>query len=300
MGKTKIEWCTHSENFVAGCTEAGPECDNCYARIMSARLGTMSNKPARYDGITTGHGADAKWTGEINLDMEAMFDAFIRLSRRREPARVFLGSMTDLFHAKVPRDFLFNMLVLIKDCPQHAFLLLTKRSRRMRRVIEQWSEWYGVIDPLPNLWCGVTAGDQAGADRRIPDLLRTPAAVRFVSVEPMLGPVDLDGYLGGLQWVIVGGESGRQARPMRHAWATSLRDQCAAAGVAFHFKQWGEWCPARADELPSEPWRDPNFHVHENTPDHIVVSIRAGKKLAGRHLDGRTHDELPAAWPVLP
>jgi protein gp37 len=323
VGKTKIEWAHVTENFVSGCTEDGPECDNCYARLMSARLATMKNKPARYDGVTTGNGAAAAWTGKINVDVEAMRSAFERLAHRRDPARVFLGSMTDLFHAKVPRDLLLELFDLIAEHRRHAWLLLTKRPRRMRRIAAMWLRLRHRDALPPNLWCGVTAGDQAGADRRIPELMKIPA-VRFVSIEPLLGPVVIRRQWRGLghahagqaddpavcccgrhrsyharvDWVIVGGESGARARPMNPAWVRSLRDQCAAAGVALHLKQWGEWhdCKRPASGLWSpQPADAPPGAVHQF--DDGTVVYRVTKKNAGRVLDGRTHDELPAAWP---
>lgn len=326
MGKTKIEWATDSMNFVAGCTESGPECDNCYARTMSARLSAMPKKPERYDGVTTGHGAGAKWTGQINVDAEAMRRGFAKYTNRREPARVFLGSMTDLFHGKVPRAFLFEMLDLIAEHGRHVFMLLTKRSRRMLRVIEAWMK-ARERDELPdNLWCGVTAGDGS----RLLDLLLIPAAVRFVSVEPMLFALDLGWCLGdetddvydrpfapacaedyqrarGLQWVIVGGESGHAARPMHPAWVRKLRDDCEASGTAYHFKQWGEWGQVESGRasVRRRICRDGLVEAVEYTGTIRQFDLfgaegvvgRIGKHKAGRDLDGRTHDDLPAAWP---
>jgi protein gp37 len=202
--------------------------------------------------------------------------------RWRTPCRVFVNSMSDLFHSQVPDGFLAQVFAVMVATPWHTYQVLTKRPARMRALLPEVP---------PNVHLGVSAEDQKHAELRIPVLLRTPAAVRFVSAEPLLGPVvlrpgwlDLDAATGaGIGWVIAGGESGRTARPMRPEWPRSLRDQCQAAGVPFFFKQWGEWAPA-----PMRP-----------TPNGApgVGMVRVGKKAAGRHLDGRTWDEFPPVCP---
>jgi protein gp37 len=228
---------------------------------------------------------------------------------------VFVNSMSDLFHADVPDEFIARVWAVMAATPQHTYQVLTKRHGRMRSLLNRGTVGTaGFFDdveqamaefthaepsgwPLPNVWLGCSVEDQKRADLRIPALLETPAAVRFLSCEPLLGPVSLarpdgevnQGFRGGrcgaapgscgdntcrtgIDWVIAGGESGPGARPMHPDWARSLRDQCTAAGVPFFFKQWGEW-------------------VHRKDS---VELVRVGKKQAGRELDGRVWDEYPA------
>ena len=173
--------------------------------------------------------------------------------------------MSDLFHEKLPSEFIAKILAVVGDCPRHTFQVLTKRPERMREIMRDLCAFAGIVEPPKNLWLGVSVEDQATADERIPLLLQTPAAVRFVSYEPALGPVDfrclqhnrefeIDSLtairrppaIAGssdskLNWIIAGGESGPHARPSHPDWFRSVRDQCAAAGVPFFFKQWGEW-----------------------------------------------------------
>jgi protein gp37 len=228
--KPKIGW--HCEHVSEGCR-------NCYAETMNRRLGTgLDFKP--------GHRSDV----EIFLD-EKMLLAPLRWTK---PRRIFVNSMTDTFAEFVKDEWLDRMFAVMALAARHTFQVLTKRPERMREFCT--SGW-----PLPNVWLGVSAEDQATADERIPLLLETPAAVRFVSLEPLLGPIDLfhieepsgltfnalskkEGisFRGrGLDWAIVGGESGPHARPMHPEWARDIRDQCAAAATPFFFKQWGEW-----------------------------------------------------------
>jgi protein gp37 len=201
----------------------------------------------------------------------------------------------DAAHEEVNWGFFGSMIGRIAECPQHIFLLLTKRPERLKGFMEGMCyEWR----TLPNLWLGVTVVNQPEADEKIPLLLQIPAAVRWVSIEPMLGPVDLlaipakgvPGYAGlklsdMLHWVVLGGESGPGARPMHPDWVRALRDQCQEAGVTFFFKQWGEWGP---DVLPGVP-------VFKDTGrfDEEKGMVKYGKKLAGRLLDGREWNELP-------
>lgn len=223
--------------------------------------------------------------------------------------------------------------------PQHTFQVLTKRARRMRDYISARQAddrlrlpIIGAMNmmgagarracgyrmwPLPNVWLGVSTERQQEADERIPQLLQTPAAVRFVSAEPLLGPIDLAkfspvdvdwnpraaaaGALLGIDWVIVGGESGKNARPMRSDWVRSLRDQCETAGTAFFFKQWGNWQPLRDDEDWGRDWFLIDRHGNPDLPDDRVpmeefgeyAARQAGKKLAGRLLDGKEHNGMP-------
>jgi protein gp37 len=315
-----------------------------------------------YEGLAEIGPKGPRWTGKVRLVPEHLADPL----RWRKPQRIFVNSMSDLFHESLPFEQIAAVFGVMAACPQHTFQILTKRAARLPEFFawfadgfnDKWdaarrpayallmkagkigqAERLGVVQahprwPLPNVWLGVSVEDQKTADERIPHLLATPAAVRFISAEPLLGPIDLDpplceyhggehvveggeaqpwcvecdteasfghwiGNEGGLDWVIVGGESGPGARPMHSEWARSVRDQCAAAGVAFHFKQWGAWAPVLA---PRKPWvyvsaagavAGPNQPRSEETKDCEMVRP-VGKKAAGRLLDGRTHDEFPA------
>ncbi len=233
--KTRIEWTEVTWNPVTGCTKLSQGCKHCYAERMARRLKAMGN-PRYPNGF------------DITLH-EDLIDA---PRRWRKPTRVFVNSMSDLFHEVIPRDFIERVFQTMAECPQHQFQVLTKRSERLRELAPSLA-W------PTNLWMGVSV-EHADVVGRIDDLRTVPAALRFLSCEPLLGPLGAL-RLEGLHWMIVGGESGPGARPMHPAWVNSLRDQCEAAGVPFFFKQWG--------------------------------GVR--KDLAGRELDGRTYDALPNA-----
>ncbi|SLG33563.1 bacteriophage protein gp37 [Mycobacteroides abscessus subsp. abscessus] len=279
---TKIEWTDSTWSPVTGCDKVSPGCDNCYPNGFGVTL-----RPERL-------GEPLRW---------------------RKPRRVFVNSMSDLFHKDVPDEFIAKVFGVMARAPQHTFQILTKRPGRMRSLLgdrvdgaqplleaateeETATAIYDAPWPLPNVWLGVSAEDQKWAEVRIPVLLDTPAAVRFVSAEPLLGPIDLTrrGLLAPdecerrLDWVIVGGESGRGARPMHPEWARSLRDQCTAAGVPFFFKQWGEY-------ITTEQMTEATYMTwdieHGSAQYHPSVQWRVGKKRAGRELDGRTWDEFP-------
>ncbi len=258
-----LKWATKVWNPVTGCTKVSQGCKNCYAERMATRLAGRVGYPADEPFRVTLH--------PERLDMPRHW---------RKPARVFVNSMSDLFHSDVPDEFIARVFGTMSGCKKHTFMVLTKRPERMLKWLMRCGNggglgWithngakpiaYGgdgiVVGendrwPLPNVWLGVSVEDQTTADERIPLLLQTPAAVHFVSCEPLLGPVDLNkahgfqrpiyGDTGGyppperLDWVICGGESGPGARPMHPDWARSLRDQCADAGVPYFFKQWEE------------------------------------------------------------
>jgi len=291
---TKIEWAEESWNPVTGCTPISEGCQNCYARRMAQRLRGRCGYPADEPFRVTLH---------KNRLMEPL--------KWKKPKRIFVCSMGDLFHPDVPAEFVVNVFEVIEAAKQHTFLVLTKRPERIDSILYgEEGRWYlGGGDFLPNVWLGVTAENQEQADERIPILLQIPAAVRFVSVEPMLGPVNLrniyrpqDGSewdaLKGvdtkhqlhlsckLGWVICGGESGPGARPMHPDWVRSLRDQCKAAGVPFFFKQWGEW----RECMPPDQWNSEGYKIIEAHGTHFV---KLGKKAAGRLLDGREWNEYP-------
>ncbi len=275
MSATSIEWTQRSWNPMVGCSIVSPGCTNCYAMKQAARIqkmnptgGSGSNYVNHYDGTTKVVNGNVVWTGKIAIAPDRIF---LEPLRRKEPTTWFVNSMGDLFHEDVPNVAIDHVFAVMALCPQHTFQVLTKRAKRMQAYIA----W-----PLPNVWLGVSAEDQTRADERIPLLLQTPAAVRFVSCEPLLGPIDLteiehapahclhalagikaetDGtasYGARLDWVIVGGESGPGARPMHPGWARTLRDQCAAADVPFFMKQMTKKAPIPDDlmvrQFPAE------------------------------------------------
>ena len=264
---TKIEWCTDTRNPVVGCSHCSPGCDHCYAERRAAILAKNPNPKisAKYAGVVDEHG---KWTGKLSaLDLSC----FANLPKK--PKRVFVGSMTDLFHINNSFSNLRILFAAMLAQPQHTFILLTKRHDRMWSFMDDHRNL-----AAPNICLNVTVCNQKEADEKIPVLLQTPAAKRGVSIEPTLGAVDLREWLWeptghfrnhdgkrqlelvrtrNLDWVICGGETGPGARPMHPDWARSLRDQCVAAGVPFFFKGWG------------------------------------GKRHSGRLLDGREWNEVP-------
>ena len=309
---SSIEWTEASWNFVSGCTKVSAGCDHCYIeRTPPFRMaGRKFDKPGT--GGTTG----------VVLHPERLEMPL----RWRKPRRIFVNSLADLFHDDVPEEFIARAFAVMAQTPQHTYQVLTKRPARMRALLRKWSPVTGVVPwvhtgpwPLPNVWLGVSAENQQWADIRIPALLDTPAAVRFLSCEPLLGPINLrlldytdehtcgfdqpgwphephcgmePGTHFGISWVIVGGESGPGARPMHPDWARGLRDQCTAAGVPFFFKQWGEWTQ-RVSVL--DTMHRPMQYIDEDQigPNSDERMWRLGKKLAGRELDGRTWDEYP-------
>ena len=360
-----IEWTDATWNPVVGCSLASPGCTNCYAMTMAARIERMGTAPY-YAGLTQASKAGPVWTGKVAT---APRHVLTQPLRWRKPRRIFVNSMSDLFHDSVSDETIDRVFAVMALCPQHTFQVLTKRAARMREWFEErWQptpaqrmefggdvvvmpanphgedrhdQVYsaasdigtaaGLLDtkndahwdeagspkalqfawPLPNVWLGVSAEDQARADERIPELMATPAVKRFVSCEPLLGAINLDSLresgwhrldalrglsihdqtentlasikpIGRLDWVIVGGESGgKSSRPMHPGWVRSLRDQCAGAEVPFFFKQWGDYLPLG----PPERWQ-------ADVPDKLEWQY-LGKKAAGAELDGKTHREFP-------
>ena len=322
--KTGIEWTDATWNPVTGCAKVSAGCKHCYAE---RNWGRLQHLPA--------------YAGRAFTDVRTHADRLdqpIRWAKRR---MIFVNSMSDLFHPSVPDSFIDSVFGVMWACLYgrneqggHIFQVLTKRSARMRDYMradrrEAWAKAAvhhgggidpdGIYDqvlsfesPHPRIWLGVSVEDQAAADERIPMLLQTPAAVRWISAEPLLGPVSLRlerlGHWNALaiksnqpwattrlHWVVVGGESGPKARPMHPEWARGLRDQCAAAAVPFLFKQWGEWQPVHPSgaSIPgcgTTPQREPAFRF-----EHGHYFTKVGKKLAGRLLDGALHDGYPGA-----
>jgi protein gp37 len=291
---TAIEWTDATWNPVRGCSRVSEGCRNCYAERVAARF---SGPGMPYEGLA----ANGKWAGKTRLVADKL-DQPLRWKRQR---RIFVNSMSDLFHESLTDEQIDEVFAIMLATPRHTFQVLTKRPARMRAYSTRLAGFsttdpmsYGAFDlaratigeeprwPAPNVWLGVSVENQAAADERIPLLLETPAAVRFLSCEPLLGPVNLtmrDDELGakwptlamGIHWVIAGGESGPGARPCHPEWARSLRDQCAAAHVPFFFKQWGEFAPRV---------------LFTGGKEEIV---RPGKKLAGSLLDGVEHKAFP-------
>jgi protein gp37 len=433
--KTGIQWCDATWNPVVGCSIVSPGCTNCYAMGMAARIERMNVgrhapharrpediPPSIYDGLTKQSKVSAVWTGDVRLARDETLTLPLRWKR---PRRIFVNSMGDLFHESVPDAWIDRVFAVMALSPQHTFLVLTKRSKRMREYMIPALETRvggeafdltcrslatnpkskvgdGVkltgdiahlkVWPLPNVWLGVSAEDQTRADERIPDLLATPAAVRFVSAEPLLSALDLSGWLydrrregipgassprlvygetgrddlaerdfprgrsfvanldqadacgaqrvesgfgdchreklASLNWVICGGESGPRARPMHPDWARSIRDQCAAAGVPFFFKQWGEWATGSYLMTTGQPifrkfgtfqeWvNKASTRVHggvcldvdgkdlrigadfmrarDQGKFPVTMMDRVGNHAAGRLLDGREHNDMPGS-----
>jgi len=251
---TKIEWATDTWNPVVGCSKTSPGCDNCYALSFARRLRGAGVRG--YEDAISAHG---QWSGKTAF-IEHVLDA---PHRWRKPRRIFVVSMGDLFHETVKPIWQDRIGLVMAKERRHTFMVLTKRPEAMRLWVGRMFD--DGIWPMPNVWMGVTAENQEQAEKRIPVLLKTPAAVRFVSIEPMLGPVNLIQYMlrreqqHWLQWVICGGESGPKARPMAESWAKSLRDQCAINRVPFLFKRWGPKDKGRLldegeyDEYPARP-----------------------------------------------
>ena len=225
MAETSIEWTDATWNPVAGCTVLSPGCTNCYAMRMAARLDAMGTK--KYRGLTRKSGGRAKWTGKISLHREALAVP----TKWRRPRRIFVNSMSDLFHDAVPADFVAEVWGVMESTPQHTYQILTKRPDRMAEIT-------AMLKTLPNVWLG-TSVESADYLYRVDALRDVRAAVRFISFEPLLGSV-AGADLHGIQWVIVGGESGPRARPMLEEWVDEIEVACREAdGAAFFFKQWG-------------------------------------------------------------
>ncbi len=246
MADSSIEWTDATWNPVAGCTIITPGCTNCYAMRMAARLEAMGTE--KYTGLTRKSGKRAVWTGRVTVDEAALA---LPASWRR-PRHIFVNSMSDLFHEDVPVDFISRVWDVMRDTPQHTYQILTKRPKRMHELSLALNH-----KPLPNVWLG-TSVEHADTLWRLDELRGTKAAIRFISFEPLLGSV-AEADVSGIQWVIVGGESGPRAREMNPKWVEEIKDLCEEAGVAFFFKQWGG----------------------------------VNKAKTGRELNGRTWDEMP-------
>lgn len=223
---TSIEWTEATWNPTTGCDKVSVGCDNCYALALSKRLKAMGAAKYQNDG-------DPRTSGP-GFGVTVHPDSLLTPYTWRQPRLVFVNSMSDLLHPKVPLDFVRQVLAVVAETPQHTYQILTKRCMRLRRVADQ-------LDWPDNLWVGVSVENEAVIGR-IDDLRRVPAAVKFLSCEPLLGPLP-NINLDGIDWVIAGGESGLNHRPIRAEWVTDLRDACQTAAVPFFFKQWGGRTP---------------------------------------------------------
>ncbi|MGV1913586.1 phage Gp37/Gp68 family protein [Agrobacterium vitis] len=376
---TKIEWTDATWNPITGCSIVSPGCTNCYAmKLAGTRL---QHHPSRV-GLTKDSKAGPVWTGEVRFNPEWLTQPLTW----KKPRMIFVCAHGDLFAEGVPDEWIDQVFAVMALAPHHTFQVLTKRPERMREYLYgdsarqriAWAEAAKIMNihaphwrdedihganrslaisagqewPLPNVWLGVSVEDQPRAEQRIPILLDTPAAIRWISAEPLLGGLDLrklpsvifaaninaltgtlrwDGgptETGGprLDWVVAGGESGRNARPMHPDWARSLRDQCAAAGVPFLFKQWGEWHTAAYRMTDGEPvfrqfttfdqwvnkastWINGGvcldrtgrrlkiggdfMRARDKGTFPLTIMHRVGKKSAGRVLDGVEHNGFP-------
>jgi protein gp37 len=355
--KTGIEWTEATWNPVVGCTHVSAGCDHCYAaREASGRLST--------NPVYAGLAVAGRFTGEVRLLPERLEQPM----RWRKPRRIFVNSMSDLFHDDVPDEFIVQVFAVMHEAEQHTFQVLTKRPGRMAsllnserfygKLVAEVASWRqekyanpGLRWPLLNVWLGTSVEDQKWANVRIPQLVRTPAVVRFLSCEPLLGPVDLRRWLPdppegdedyrcqdhgwpdcqqswpcrGITWVIAGGESGPEARPMHPDWPRTIRDQCVKAGVPFLFKQWGEYLPVPVEddpkftggraynhpnggrvtaslrELSTRPFTSGSYRPMQAGDrngfgvmlDGDVMAVKVGKKRAGRLLDNMGWDQYP-------
>lgn len=294
-GRTGIEWTDTTWNPVVGCSVVSPGCTNCYAMRMAARLEAMGGKTgAKYAGLTARSKAGPVWNGTVRLDETALEQPLCW----KRPRKVFVNSMSDLFHEDLPFGDIARVFraigATIRAGRGHVFQILTKRPARMAEYFD-WATADPDADRImpaqwPGVWLGVSAEDQRRADERIPILLGLPASRHWVSAEPLLGPLSLATVpyrirdYRHLDWVVVGGESGPGARPMHPDWARSLCDQCVAAKIPFYFKQWGDWSTCH-------PGYGPCGAPHDFGDGTLMV--RYGKKAAGRLLDGRAWDQYP-------
>jgi protein gp37 len=224
LADTSIEWTDATWNPVAGCTVLSPGCTNCYAMRMAARLEAMGVE--KYRGLTRKSGRRAVWTGRVRLDRGALNAP----TRWRKPRRIFVNSMSDLFHEAVPAPFVRDVWSVMEKTSWHTYQILTKRPDRMAQLTDG-------LPVLPNVWLG-TSVENADYLARIDELRKVNAAVRFISFEPLLGSVEA-ADLTGVHWAIVGGESGPRARPMSEEWVDEIEAACRRSGTAFFFKQWG-------------------------------------------------------------
>lgn len=365
--KTGIEWTDATWNPLAGCSIVSPGCTNCYAMKMADRFEGMieahkaahggdPGPMAHYEGTTTRGPYSNKppvWTGKITRAPEGILYAPLRWKR---PRMVFVNSMSDLFHEDVPDEWIDEIFAIMALCPHHTFQILTKRHKRMYDYFDKhftrhkigakaaaitgnYDGYFATCQndicnmkfPLPNVWLGVSVEDHRRASERIPLLLQTPAAIRFLSMEPLVDAVDLNKLqntaikdkdnmpivfetclytvkdrpailpahdTAKIDWVILGGESGPDARAMHPEWVRLVRDQCETAGVPFFFKQWGTWYPCGgwpcAGEKTAMNIEGKIEKFNDSFPPEGWIALeKTGKKKAGNMIDGRTWQQMP-------
>lgn len=326
--RSAIEWTESTWNPLRGCARVSDGCRRCYAEGIAHRF---SGAGQAYEGLTRLVNGHPTWTGEVRLVPELLLEPI----RWQTPRRIFVNSMSDLFHESVPFEYIAKVFAVMACTRRHTYQVLTKRPERMLAffkwldrntvrgwpaavspgdVYPEWKPWReggrgggydccGPSWPLDNVWLGTSCEDQTTFDARIPHLLKVPAVVRWISFEPLLGAINAEAAFSiydvhgepssprcdadgspAIKWVVVGGESGRGARPMHPGWVRTLRAQTLEAGAAFFFKQWGEWKPV--DDAPG---------IMRSIAPGDQSFQRVGKKAAGRLLDGQLHDEYPDA-----
>lgn len=308
MTKSKIEWTDRVWNPVRGCSMVSRGCENCYAMRQAHRF---SGPGLPFEGLTKSTKNGPKWTGTVEL-MDEVLGAPLRW---KKPSKVFVNSMSDLFHEDVPFEFIDLVFAAMAIAQQHTFQILTKRPERALDWFNHKDRsWHPTMEgdqrirfqtyhhfghevsckdwkwPLPNVWIGASAEDQGTANKRLPYLLQVPASLRFLSCEPLLGPLTLHGvrnelvynWLRAIDWVIVGGESGPNARPMHPDWVRAIRDQCQNTGTPFFFKQWGKFRP-----------------FQRTAQDPFVRDCASRKQYDAHHLnfvDPETHEPGKSPW----
>ena len=255
MAKTQIEWTDATWNPVAGCSLVSAGCKYCYAMQMARRLEAMG--VGKYKGLAKKSGDNVTWNGVVREDQASLLIPY----KWKKSRKIFVNSMSDLFHAEVSDDFILSVWEVMHATPQHNYQILTKRPERMRQIISD-----KIKTVLPNVWLGTSIENSEVIDR-INFLRKTPAAVRFISFEPLIDSVG-SVNLRDIHWAIVGGESGSKARPIKEAWIDEIYEQCGIYDTAFFFKQWGAW------------GKD---------------NQRRSKKANGREYRGRTWNEMPSA-----
>jgi len=253
MAETQIEWTDSTWNPVAGCSLASAGCKNCYAMRMARRLEAMGIE--KYKGLTLKRGKNVTWNGIIREDISTLDIPY----SWKKPRKIFVNSMSDLFHEDVSEKFILSVWKVMRETPQHNYQILTKRPERMLQIVSE-----KIKDILPNVWLG-TSIEYIKVTNRMNYLRKTPAAIRFISFEPLIDSVGLVN-LENIHWAIVGGESGSKARPIREEWIDEIHRQCILYNTAFFFKQWGAW------------GKD---------------NQKRSKKANGREYRGRTWDEMP-------
>lgn len=354
---SKIEWCDHTFNPWVGCSKVSPGCANCYAE---ANFDLRKHRVKWGPGNPRSRTSAENWKKPLKWDRAKFFctecnnwheddwcEACGRTIDKPSRPKVFCSSLADWLDDEVPIELLANLLSLMNRCRNLDWLMLTKRPENFvarvgeaaRFLMAQAEErpmglmqdigwivnWLSGKVPPSNVWIGVSVEDQQRADERIPELLKIPAQIHFLSMEPLLGPVLLKEWMpfavshgltepssgrwfGGIHWVIAGGESGVHARPLHPDWVRGLRDQCASAGVPFLFKQWGEWLPGEQTHDSGTGYRQcdtgeiygstghpkrENFGTHPDRRSGNLITLKIGKKSAGRLLDGVKHNDFP-------